>query len=85
MRARGPEPRIVDPSTHVRRYVSVRVAADYLEIDRKTMAKYLDGRLLTFVQFGRRRKIAVEELVDFERRQRVQRRDAFHVTRESEE
>jgi len=69
MRSRRAEPRIVDPATHPRRYVSLRVAAAYLEVDPKTLNKYLDDDLLEYLQFGRRRKIEVRELLAFERRQ----------------
>lgn len=64
------EPRIVDPTTHPRRYVSLRVAAAYLEVDPRTLNKYLDSGLLEFEWFDRRRKIAVAELVAYERRRR---------------
>lgn len=65
------EPRIVDPATHPKRYVSPRVAAIYLEVDEKTLRKYLRSGLLAFSQFGDRRRIEVTELVAFEQRQRV--------------
>lgn len=71
---RRAEPRIVDPATHPRRYVSLRVAAAYLEVSPRTLHNYLDERLIDFMEFGRRRKIAVAELVAFEQRQRVGRR-----------
>lgn len=73
MRPRRAEPRIVDPATHPRRYVSLRVAAEYLEVSRYALHNYLDERLLEFSIFGHRRKIAVADLVAFERRQRVGR------------
>lgn len=66
---RQPEPRILDPATHPKRYVSLAVAADYLEVDRKTLGKYLEAGMLAFTVFGRRRKITVSELVAFEARQ----------------
>lgn len=67
--ARRPEPRIVDPATHPRRHVSLVVAAAYLEVDRKTLNKWLDAGMLSFEDRGSRRRIAVAELVDFEARQ----------------
>lgn len=70
---RRAEPRIIDPATHPRRYASIRVAAVYLEVDEKTLRKFMDTGLLAFMQFGERRKIAISELVDFERRQHVAR------------
>ena len=74
MRPRRAEPRIVDPATHPRRYVSLVVAAEYLEVNRRTLHNYLDERLLEFTEFGHRRKVEVADLVAFERRQRVGRR-----------
>lgn len=71
---RRTEPRIVDPATHPRRYVCLRVAAAYLEVDRRTLNKYLDSGLLDATWFERRRKIAVTELLAFERRQKRGRR-----------
>jgi excisionase family DNA binding protein len=67
--SRRAEPRIKDLATHSRRNVSLRVAADYLGIDRRTLNNYLDAGLLAFLQFGKRRKIAIEELAAFEQRQ----------------
>ena len=66
---RRAEPRISDLASHPRRNVSLRVAADYLGIDRRTLNNYLAAGLLAFLQLGKRRKIAVEELAAFERRQ----------------
>jgi hypothetical protein len=68
------EPWIVDPATHPRRYVSLRVAAHYLEVDRRTLNKYLAEGLVEATAFGERRKVAVTELTAFEQRQRVRRR-----------
>lgn len=68
------EPRIVDLATHSRKWVSLRVAATYLEVDRKTLGKYLETRLLAFTWFGGRRRIAVAELAAFEQRQHVGRK-----------
>lgn len=67
---RRAEPWIVDPATHPRRYVSLRVAARYLESDRRTLNKFLDEGLLQPTWFGKRRKVEVVELVAFEQRQR---------------
>lgn len=69
MRPRRAEPRISNPENHPRRYVSLTVAAEYLEIDRKTLRKYLAAGLLAYEQRGSRVKLAVSELVAFERRQ----------------
>lgn len=59
---RRAEPRIVDPATHPRRYVSLVVAAEYLEVDRKTLEKL--G--IPTTPFGQRRKILVADLIAWE-------------------
>lgn len=77
------EPRIDDPATHPRRYVSLRVAAIYLELDPRTLGKYLESGTLAYSEFGKRRKIAVADIVAFE----VSRRrsgEMFHEKRQSE-
>lgn len=71
---RRTDPRIIDPATHPRRYVSLTVAALYLEVHRTTLHKFLDERLLSYVQFGKWRKIELTELVAFAKRQRVERK-----------
>ena len=68
-RRRRAEPRIVDPATHPRRYVCLAVAAAYLEMDRRTLNNCIAEGLVAVTQFGRRRKVAVAELVRFERAQ----------------
>lgn len=73
MRHRRREPRIVDPLTHPKRYVSLTVAADYLEVDLKTLRKYLEAGMLAYQDLVTHRKIAVSELVAFEQRHSVPR------------
>lgn len=73
---RHAEPWITDPATHARRYVTLRVAARYLEVDRRTLNKYLSEGLLEATRFGERRRVEVAELVAFEKRQRIKRRTA---------
>lgn len=65
---RHPEPRITDPRTHPRRFVSLAVAADYLETDQRTLRKWLEHGLIAFEDRGTHRRIAVSELVAFEQR-----------------
>lgn len=71
--SRHAEPRIVDVATHPKKTVSLRVAARYLEVDEKTLNKYLDSGLLGYVWRGQRRKIETTELAAYEARQRVSR------------
>lgn len=79
-RGRRAEPRIVDPATHPRRYVSVRVAADWLEEEEKQVRKYLDSGLLPYAWKGQRRKILVAELVAFDQRQQVRKPNVSRET-----
>lgn len=68
---RRAEPRIVDPATHPRRYVSPRVAAIWLEVDEKTLRKYLSAGLIPYMQVMSRRRIEVSALVEFEKRNMI--------------
>lgn len=83
MRPRRAELRITDPATHPRRYVSLQVAAEYLEVHPMTLRKYLTEGLIPFSWFGRRRRIEVVELAAFEQRQRVKSlvSKVFHAKR----
>lgn len=67
MSGRVPEQRISDLETHPTRYVCLIVAADYLEIDIRTLDKWIDEGRLATTPFGRRRKIAISEVRRFER------------------
>lgn len=73
-RTRTKDARITDPATHPRKFVSLTVAAAFLEVDRKTLSTWLANRDLAFMWFGRRRKIAVAELVAYQQRQTVERK-----------
>lgn len=74
--SRRAEPRIVDLSTHPKRYVSVRVAAIYLEVDTRTLSKFLNAGALPCRQVGSRRQIPVAALAAFEA-------SLFHVKQQS--
>lgn len=63
----------MDIATHPRRYVSLRVAAAWLAVDEKTLRKYIASGLLSTVQFGARRKLALGEIRAFEARAAVPR------------
>jgi hypothetical protein len=73
---RGPERRIDKraPLEHPTTSVSLRVAAVYLEVDVKTLDKWLRERQLDYLVLGRRRKIEVIELVAFRRRCHMDRK-----------
>ncbi len=81
--SRRQEPRIVAPATHPRRYVSLRVAAIYLELDPRTLGKYLESGTLAYSEFGKRRKIAIADIVVFEAARR-RSGEMFHEKRQSE-
>jgi len=68
MTRRRTEPRLVDPATDPRRYVSLRTTALYLGVHRHTLNKFLAANLLACKWFAQRRKIAVVEIVAFEAR-----------------
>lgn len=63
-----PEPRIVSLASHPRRWVGLRVAADYLRIDARTLrARIEDGRLEA-IRDGRIYRISLTALADYEAR-----------------
>jgi excisionase family DNA binding protein len=64
-RGRRSEPRIVDPATHPRRTVCLRVAAEYLEIDERTLQTRIDDGKLKAFRDGRVCRIEVVELVAY--------------------
>lgn len=70
MRSRRAEPLIADIATDRRRYVGLRVTAAYLEIDVRTLKKYLASNLLKSVAFDGRKRIELKEIRAFEERQR---------------
>lgn len=65
---RVPELRIASLASHPKRYVCLIVAAEYLEIDARTLNDWIDEGRITATPFGRRRKIAISELQAFEQR-----------------
>jgi hypothetical protein len=73
---RGPEPRINKraPDSYPKSSVCLTVAAEFLECDVKTLGKWLSEGLIEYLQYGRRRRIEVVELVAFRRRQLVERK-----------
>jgi excisionase family DNA binding protein len=73
-RGRYPEPRITDLDTHPDRFVCLIVAAEYLELDVRTLDRWIDEGRIVAVPFGRRRKIAKDEL------QRVTRERIPHAS-----
>lgn len=66
-------PRLVDPATYPRRFVTLQAAAQYLEINRRTLTKYLDEGLLHSVRYNGRRRLEVTALAAFERQARARR------------
>jgi predicted site-specific integrase-resolvase len=54
--------------------VSLVVAAAFLEVDRRTLRKYLDEGLIAYEQRRSRRRVAVAELAAFAQRTHHPRR-----------
>lgn len=63
--SRRPEPRIVDPSTHPRRLVCLRVAAAYLDLDERTLRARLESGAIEAQRDGKVYRIAVDALVRY--------------------
>lgn len=64
-RPRRPEPRITDLATHPQAWVNLRVAADFLEMDYRSVVAYLEEQHLQAAWKGRRRRIHLAELARF--------------------
>lgn len=63
------EPRIENIANHPRRYVSLRVAAAYLELDERIVRRLLEAGALSYSVTGTgRRRIEVRELAAYEER-----------------
>ena len=67
--SRRPAPRIIDPATHPRPFVSLTVAATFLEMDRRALNHFIAaGKIPAYAQ-GRMRKLLVSDLVAFKSEQ----------------
>lgn len=64
-RGRAPSARITDLATETRRYVPLVVAADWLEIDVRTLNFWIEEGRITPTPYGKFRRIAIEELKRF--------------------
>lgn len=88
MPRRKKEQRITDPSTHPKRTVCLRVAAEYLEIDERTLRLFVESGDLPAFRPGRIYRIAVTDLMAFERRGRGPdpiARETFHAERQKQQ
>lgn len=65
------EPRIVDPRTHPRTHVGLRVAGAYLGLNERTVRARIDNGELPAIVDGRVYKIAVADLVLYDARRRL--------------
>lgn len=79
-RGRRSEPRIVDPETHPRRTVCLRVAAEYLEIDERTLKASIDDGGLEAFRLGKVYRIELAELVAYRDRRRSEDTDVSRET-----
>lgn len=61
------EPPLVAGQPYPRKYITMRGAAAYLEVDPRTLNKFIAAGLLPCVPFGRLRRIVVADLLLFER------------------
>jgi excisionase family DNA binding protein len=71
MRRRGgrrAEPRIVDPATHPRKRVGLRVAALFLDVDERTMRARIETGEIPAWRDGRVYRIEVSDLVRYRAR-----------------
>ena len=59
------EPRIDNLETYPKKYACLRVAAEYLEIDIRTLDAWIDDGTIEAVPYGKHRRIAIEELRRF--------------------
>lgn len=77
------EPRIADPATHPRRNVCLRVAAEFLDIDERTLRAYVFSGDLEAFRAGRVYRIPLTALVAFKERgmgpEPVSRESARHT------
>lgn len=69
MNRRRPDPRIVDPATHPKAYVSLRVAAFFLDdMDERTVRARIEEGQLPAIRDGRVYRIKVLDLVAYKQR-----------------
>jgi excisionase family DNA binding protein len=61
-KGRQPEPHITDLDAYPRKWVRLCVAAEYLEIDIRTLDAWIDQGYIAAVPYGKHRRIHVSEL-----------------------
>lgn len=66
---RKTEPRIVDPARHPKRDVCLTVAAEYLGMHARTLLARIQEGKLPAIRDGKVYRIAVSDLVRYERRE----------------
>lgn len=64
-KGRRPDPRIESLDTYPRRWVRLNVAAEYLEIDYRTLCDWIDEGRINATPYGKQRRISIEELKRF--------------------
>ena len=65
------EPRIVDPTTHPRQIVGLRVAADFLGLNERTVRARIEDGKLKAIHDGRVYLIALSDLLAYDAMRRV--------------
>lgn len=63
--SRTPEPRLVDPATHPRRSVGLKVGADFLGMGERTLRRRIEEGLIPAYRDGKLYRIKVRELVRY--------------------
>ena len=65
MQMRGPQPRITDPSNHPTRDVCLRVAAEFLGMDHRTLKSRIKKGHITAYNDGRVYRVSVSRLAAY--------------------
>lgn len=71
MKHRRREPNIVDITTDPRESVCLRVAAEYLELDERTVRSRIDSGKLPALQDGKVYRIRLDALRDYDAERRL--------------
>lgn len=70
-KSRSPEPRIVDPATHPKSSVCLSVAAEFLELDERTVRARIESGELKALRDGKVYRIALSDLMAYDHLRRL--------------